>query len=59
MEGEGADGRPEHPKPRPSYTKQQKINEAACRRVPALASRSGEPSTVQHCIRQAAQSTPK
>lgn len=56
MEANGADGQPEHLKPRQSYVKQHEANQAAHRGGPAQTSRAGEPSTVQRRGGQAAQS---
>lgn len=46
MEGDGADGRSEHPMPRQSYTKQYEANQAARGGGPAQTSRAGEPSAI-------------
>lgn len=59
MEGDGADGRSEHPMPRQSYTKQYEANQAARGGGPAQTSRAGEPSAIWRRGGQAAQSPPK
>lgn len=59
MEGDGADGQSEQPKPRQSYEKQQKAKQAARRGGPAQASRAGETGTIQCWDGQVSQSPPK
>lgn len=45
MEGNGADGQPEHPKPGQSYVRQHEADRAAHRGGPARTPGAGEPST--------------
>lgn len=58
MEGDGADGQSEQPKPRQSYEKQHKAKQAARRGGPARASRAGETGTIQCWDGQVSQSPP-
>lgn len=58
MEGDGADGQSEQPKPRQSYEKQHKAKQAA-HRGPAQASRAEETGIIQCWDGQVSQSPPK
>lgn len=59
MEGNGADGQLEHPKPGQSYAKQHEADRAARRGGPARTPGAGEPSTRRRRGGQAAPSPQK